>query len=239
MSELKELVRERTEHMRWRADFREWQQARLNAERVEAGKAKELDGFLPAGRVLELGCGMGGLAVALALRGRAVVATDYNAAYCRITQLRARRAGVRVPVVRAAGEALPFRAGAFRAVTSFDVIEHVQEPEAYLRELFRVLAPGGRALLTVVNRWAARDPHYHLWGVNLLPGRSRDAYVRLRGRVKEGTEAGEQALSAMHYYRFGEFAELARTCGFRVRPPRVGRKQRWLGAAWMFVLEKG
>ena len=163
---------------------------------------------------------------------------DYNPAYCRITQLRARKRRVELPVLRAAGEALPFRDSSFRAVTSMDVIEHVQIPERYLRELGRVLAPGGRAVLTVVNRWAARDPHYHLWGVNFLPGGARDAYVRLRGRAKEHGNAGEQELSRMHYYRFSEFARLAERAGFRVHAPELGRKLRWLGAAWMFVLEK-
>jgi SAM-dependent methyltransferase len=49
--------------------------------------------------------------------------------------------------VRGTAEQLPFRDGAFDAVVSFAVFEHLPEPEKSLREIARVLRPGGTLLL--------------------------------------------------------------------------------------------
>jgi SAM-dependent methyltransferase len=54
--------------------------------------------------------------------------------------------------------ALPFREGAFDLVTAFDVIEHVEPESDVLSEVRRVLAPGGRLLVSVpAYRWAWTD----------------------------------------------------------------------------------
>jgi SAM-dependent methyltransferase len=48
---------------------------------------------------------------------------------------------------------LPFRDGSFDAVYSMGTIEHFRESETALREIHRVLRPGGRAVVGVPNRW--------------------------------------------------------------------------------------
>jgi hypothetical protein len=92
-----------------------------------------------------------------------------------------------------------------------------------------VLAPGGSCALTIVNRFAHRDPHYHLWGVNFLPRSWAMRYVSWRGRSK--TSSGDrQALDDMHYYRWTSFVRLARELGFRVEDPTEPDRgvARWL-----------
>jgi len=66
------------------------------------------------------------------------------------------------------GEQLPFK-DSFDIVTCWDVLEHVQDPERVLREINRVLKSQGRLFITVVNKYAIRDPHYHLAFINWLP----------------------------------------------------------------------
>jgi len=54
--------------------------------------------------------------------------------------------------------ALPFRSGSFEVVTAFDVIEHCDPEERAVEELSRVLAPGGRLLVSVpAYQWAWSD----------------------------------------------------------------------------------
>ena len=56
--------------------------------------------------------------------------------------------------------ALPFRSGVFEAALNIVTLEHVLEPQQVVRELARVLAPGGRILLVVPHEWEVHQaPH--------------------------------------------------------------------------------
>ncbi len=69
--------------------------------------------------------------------------------------------------------ALPFRAAVFDAVLNVVTLEHVREPACVLRELSRVLKPGGRLLLVVPHEWEEhQQPHdyyrYTRYGLEYL-----------------------------------------------------------------------
>jgi SAM-dependent methyltransferase len=51
------------------------------------------------------------------------------------------------------GPLLPFADASFDVVLSFDVFEHIPDSDAHLREVSRVLKPGGRYLLQTPNKW--------------------------------------------------------------------------------------
>ncbi len=101
------------------------------------------------GRVLDAGCGGGGMPLSLAEEAALVVGID--------PAERFQDAGVRLGRERglphlhfalADGMALPFRDGAFDLVLSHAVIEHVADAPKYLRECARVLARGGHVYLS-------------------------------------------------------------------------------------------
>lgn len=208
------------QHMRWRANFAEWRERRVNQERYQETRVAQLEqlrGPLDQQVMLDVGAGMGGFAVAARLRGATVAACEFNRSYCDIIRLRAARYGLALPVYNAAGEALPFAGASFDTVVSWDVIEHVRSPAELLGEFNRVLVPGGVALVTAINRWAWKDPHYHIRGLNWLPRPWAERWLKRRGRSKEGTAFQDmQRLSEMHYFSYRGFVQLARDHGFRV-----------------------
>jgi SAM-dependent methyltransferase len=115
-----------------------------------------------AGRtVLEVGCGAAQAARWLVAAGAQVTAFDVS--YGQLQQARQldRRTGVAVPrLVQADAQALPFRDEAFDLVVSaFGAIPFVADSAGTMREIARVLVPGGRLAFSVTHptRWAFPD----------------------------------------------------------------------------------
>ncbi len=218
------LVDRWTAHMRWRKDHDRWREDRLWQEETQTRRLQALERFagsLAATRVLDIGSGMGGFLVAAANTGVAAVGVEPHADYGTITRLRAARYRLVPALARAMGEHLPFRAATFDAVLAQDIIEHVRNPDDVLREIARVLRPGGIALVTGINRFAWRDPHYHLHGLNYLPRPLGERVVGAMGRTKAGAAfADAQRLSEMYYDTYVGFARRAEAAGLAMRDVR-------------------
>jgi SAM-dependent methyltransferase len=104
----------------------------------------ELAGVRIAGRVLDAGCGGGGMPLSLAEEAGAVVGIDLEPRFGDAGVRLARERGTpNLTFARADGQALPFRDGVFDLVLSHAVIEHVADAPRYLRECARVLRKGG------------------------------------------------------------------------------------------------
>lgn len=218
-AEIERLLGPGLEKNSWRRDFEAFRERRLWNENYHRRRVRILSrewGKAARGTILDLGTGRGGLAVALAREGYPVVALDLRRNCCRLAKLRAYRYGLDLPAVCARGEELPFRGESFTGVVCRDVLEHCECPGLLLAEIHRVLRPGGSCFVTVINRWAWVDPHYHLFASSFLPGPLRDRYVRLRGRDK-GTARDRQRLSELHSFSYREFVRWASSFGFRVR----------------------
>jgi SAM-dependent methyltransferase len=109
----------------------------------------ERAGVRPHGRVLDAGCGGGGMPLSFAEEADSVVALDIVNRFGAAGVAIARERGLtNLRFLQADGQALPFGAGAFDWVFSHAVIEHVADAPRYLRECARVLAPGGRMYLS-------------------------------------------------------------------------------------------
>ncbi|UYN89143.1 MAG: class I SAM-dependent methyltransferase [Anaerolineales bacterium] len=102
------------------------------------------------GRVLEVGCGTGGLMQKLAQRGLHVTGIDFSSEAVEFTA--ARRAG---PVARASANELPFADESFDFVTCVDLLEVATvQPEALVENALRVLRPGGYGLFVMAaHQW--------------------------------------------------------------------------------------
>jgi SAM-dependent methyltransferase len=104
--------------------------------------------------VLEIGCGAGHLTAELAGRGLRVDAVDASQAMVDVTASRMAEAGLaeRVTVATADVHALPFEADSFDLVVAVGVIPWLHSPGDAVREMARVLRPGGQVILTADNR---------------------------------------------------------------------------------------
>jgi SAM-dependent methyltransferase len=106
---------------------------------------------LPAGHVLNAGCGAGSFTLRLLDAGYEVTSVDASEAFVeRVRQL----VGARGTVELADLHALRFEAGAFDAIVCGEVLEHLDDDQTAVREFARVLKPGGVVLASVpANPW--------------------------------------------------------------------------------------
>jgi ubiquinone/menaquinone biosynthesis C-methylase UbiE len=101
------------------------------------------------GRILDAGCGGGGMPLSFAEETDEVVAIDLVPRFADAGVRLARERGLgNVRFLQADGTALPFPARSFDMVLSHAVIEHVADASQYLRECARVLRPGGLMYLS-------------------------------------------------------------------------------------------
>ncbi len=111
---------------------------------------------LPANaRILELGSGTGGNFAFLSGFG-GVSAVEMNETAREISQARGQGAAVHHGMLP---DNLPFEGHVFDLVCLFDVLEHIEEDDATLRTIRGLLAPGGRALITVPAHPSLFGPH--------------------------------------------------------------------------------
>ena len=157
----------------------------------------ERAGVAVRGRVLDAGCGGGGMPLSLAEEAAAVVGIDpverFQDAGVRLGRERAMR---NLHFALADGMALPFRDRSFDLVLSHAVIEHVADAPLYLRECARVLAPGGRVYLSTA-------PYLSFAGAHL---------PRLKIPVPLHLLVGRRAA-------FGTFRVLARHAAWSLKEP--------------------
>ncbi|HYJ81067.1 MAG TPA: class I SAM-dependent methyltransferase, partial [Longimicrobiaceae bacterium] len=146
-----------------------------------------VSGFDPAGaRVLDIGCGDAGVLIAFAESGARCAGLELDEKSLERGRVRAEEHGVEIDLRRGVAEALPWPDSGFDLVILDNVLEHVTDRGATLREIRRVLAPGGILYqvtpkpLSLYSLW--NDPHYDLAGLVLMPRRMQIWYFeRVRG----------------------------------------------------------
>lgn len=141
-------------------DYQRWRESGLGAvtEQIERdlvlGLADELEGR----RVLDVGCGDGAYAVAVAERGAHVVGVDASARMLQAARDRATLKGLTLDLREGDVRQLPFADASFDVVLAITVLCFVEDANRALSEMARVLTPGGRLVIGELGRfstWAA------------------------------------------------------------------------------------
>lgn len=223
-----------------------------------AGQARRLEmiehwALLHDARVLVAGCGVG----TYAARFRQNYTPHVEA--FDIEADRVRQAQVETPhAIVATAEALPYPDNSFDTILSHEVLEHVADDAMAMREMVRVLKPGGRIVIFVPNRWYPFETHGHYWHgeyhfgntplINYLPDSLRNklaphvrAYTKHRLR---DLYAGLPVKAVKHRRIYGGYDNIIARIGW---PGRMLRDTLYLaegtpldtfGLSHLLVLEK-
>lgn len=127
-------------------------------ERVETNVVFDVAGPLRGKRVLDVGTGDGAYAIDAAKRGAIVTALDLEREMLDAVRARAASRGVEVTLQQGRAERLPFEDASFDVVIAVTVLCFVPDAQRAVREMARVLTPGGRVVLGELGRfsvWAA------------------------------------------------------------------------------------
>src|ERR671914_2822908 len=117
---------------------------------------------LEGAAVLDIGCGGGILAEAMARRGARVTGIDLSEKALRVAELHLHESGLSVRYERAAVEEYAgLHAGEFDVITCMELLEHVPEPASMVAACARLVRPGGQVFFSTINR----NPKSYLFAV--------------------------------------------------------------------------
>ena len=134
----------------WDPDSEFWPLHQINPLRLDW-----IDGLsaLPGRQVLDVGCGGGILAEAMARRGAAVLGIDLADKPLKVAALHAQQSGVALAYRAISAEALASeRLAAFDVVTCMEMLEHVPRPALVVQACARMVKPGGWVFFSTINR---------------------------------------------------------------------------------------
>ena len=141
-------------------DYPAWRESTLGkiTERLERAVILDLAGDRSRGDVLDVGCGVGTYAGVLAAAGARVTGVDSSLPAARAAARRAQDASAPFAVVAGDASKLPFDGASFDLVIAVTALCFVGSPAQAVREIARVLRPGGRLVVGELGRlsiWAA------------------------------------------------------------------------------------
>lgn len=146
-------------------------------------------------KILDVGCGIGLWLTELGLRGyRDISAVDLSPRSVALAQQRCALYGLTAKISVGNAEQLDFPDSSFDHVNCYGVVHHTPSPETAIREIFRVLKPGGTASVAVYYKnFVLRN-----WG--LFSTLLQPFSIGLRGRGREGMSRASDTAELIRLY---------------------------------------
>ena len=136
--------------------YARWRESALGTltEQLEQRAIFSLVGDPSGLRVLDVGCGGGVYAVEVSQRGGKLFGLDRSLPMLEAARTRAISAGACVGWCQGAAQSLPFRDASFDLVLAVTALCWIPEPVVALKEMNRVLRPGGAVIVGELGRWS-------------------------------------------------------------------------------------
>ncbi len=128
-------------------------------------------------RLLDVGCGGGGIGAYFSLRNEVHGVDVENRILPEVRQ--------KIVFTKIIGSRFPYGDSAFDIVISNHVIEHAEDQAGHLAEIFRVLKPGGICYIATPNRNFPIEPHYRIPLIHYLPEDIFHRLLKFGGRYRE------------------------------------------------------
>jgi ubiquinone/menaquinone biosynthesis C-methylase UbiE len=180
-------------------------------ERLEMATVLELLAPLQGKRVLDAGCGDGAYSLAAAERGALVTGVDLSEDMLAAARARSAVRGIAVDWRQGNVMALPFPDSSFDLAIAITLLCLVPDPRGAVRELSRVLVPGGRLVIGELHRWSfwAAQRRIRGWSGNALWRGARFWTTNaLRDLLAESKLQPGRVMGVAYYPPFGLLARL-------------------------------
>ena len=135
--------------------------------------------------LIDIGCGGGYLSEEFAKIGINVTGLDPSKESIKVAEKHAEKNNLKINYIHGYGERLPFESNSFSIATCCDVFEHVEDLNAVISEISRILVPGGVLFFDTINRtiiskiilkvtqdWEGTsfmEPNVHVWDMFIKP----------------------------------------------------------------------
>jgi len=160
-------------------------------EATFTGRAERISHLLrvanadPITRILDIGCGYGDVALGLGRKGYEVIGADIFLPGVRAASKVSSEMHLNTMFLMSPVESLGLRKESVGLAICYNIWEHVENPQALLNQIARVLQPDGTLFMVVPNRFWIMETHYRLPLLSWFPRRMADAYLRI---TRRGTE---------------------------------------------------
>jgi 2-polyprenyl-3-methyl-5-hydroxy-6-metoxy-1,4-benzoquinol methylase len=121
-------------------------------------------------KILDIGCGNGMITSNIGNFSKEIIGID-------VKDRRIVKKGYKFKLIK--DEMLPFENNSFDVVISNQVIEHVNNQDRHVEEIYRVLRNGGICYLATPNKHWPIEPHYYLPFLGILPNKLANIYLRI------------------------------------------------------------
>ncbi len=163
--------------------------------------------------VADIGCGAGTQCLIWAEGGHRPHGLDVNEPLVSLARKRAETAGVPVDFRLGSATELPWAEASMDVCLVLELLEHVTEWAACLREFTRILRPGGVLVITTTNRLCPRQNEFRLPMYSWYPGRLKRRFERLAATTRPHL-ANYATYPAVNWFSFYDLRDTLAPFGF-------------------------